>query len=427
MDLLKIVITLFLFLIGSVNSSIAQTIDNEPNSTIDDLNKFENLKKSEEVIQVISKLFDLSQNSSDYKISKNYDKLRYWLSAKACVSLMNSNRIHILNDKNKILLLEKLELKTANRNDFFSSIKNYKGFFVPQLARIFVPESQQHNSINETLMHECIHAYQYLYRLPSDIEALKKSQLIKEEEFVEYLSFYYETEAHWLMHKYHAPAAWKKFALKQSESSISKFIRVLGNAGSIGLANVAGSKIYNDNVPIPDKIGSYGGLSNSNVYWFSMPSSVPQSGFLLTFMGGFRFDFQATFLESLQNAQFKNRAPFLFDTNGLDRKVFNLLTDNFYTQSDKIKEHIESYQKILASSLLIPDIGIFSIEDRLNQENITNYNANFKKLVTETYKGGEGSSPQIDFLPINKKILPHLELQPQISFDPIQRNEQNNE
>lgn len=299
------------------------------------------------------------------QILRPFDKQRLQLAYQACTTYQATNRIHILDEHATNMIARELGLNATQAKVFQIAVRRDKGFFLPQLGRIFIQDSTNLQEVEDSLVHECIHAYQYHYRLPIDVSALPN---LDANERVAVLSYYYETEAHWLTQKYHLPDSWTALADRMPVPDSMCARTTFFNALTFGLVTAAhrasdrGSFAKPDQVPLGSSgcMGVHDGVSVN--YWYTMPVSDNRLSKSFVWTSEINFEFHRVFLASLQKAQFGEQMPYLFDPDEFDRNVFNKLTTNFYEKIDSVRFLANSKEMSkLAKDLLLESKGVLEI------------------------------------------------------------------
>lgn len=399
------------------------------------------------------------RNRLDFQhMIQRFDQERLQLAYKACQPIIEKNEIFYLTENNIKILFKILNLDLTDKDFVVKKFLSYKGLYIPNLNIIFLNSfSDDENLRFESLIHECLHAYQYQYRLPIDLITLEQNN-VKNEEKLNFLAYYYEVEAHWLTQKVNVPAAWQDYVQNSEDFNIyNKYINTSDqNAlfSNYQLKETDASKI-----PL---LGFFIDVHNKlSSYWSTMPFAVFNNRLNKNNEKPYSLDFHKLFLKSLAHAQFSGRDTFLFDKNGRDQKIFFDLNENFYNYILKLKSNQNSqilridFSKILTTPLSAYNIQ-FEKELNIATANVINkipnrnqinaasvlrkYSEQFNKKNSKDFEnlqkmkdqkqtsilqqGGEGSSPEIELLPIDK-VIPFIQFQPNVDFSPLITDEKN--
>ncbi len=307
-------------------------------------------------------------------------------------------------------------------------------FYLPMSHLIFVDYEKLNDDVISWVYHEIVHAYQYTYRFPRDlidiVNAAADSKL-KYNEIIDYLKFYYESQANWYTLQFTRNEKWLdsgETAFLLAPTSFLKSLLVIPTLGVM----LRWSKVEFENfVPKPDQIPGHQGyfqLQQGEQLKFR-ELLVLRNVFQLFNIGvNFDFDFHKRFSQRIEEAYFGELA-FLRQKDGGDQLIFKDLHDQYYSEiffsvAIKMKKCDVAIDQILSgvSPLLNWLTGKIDRGDCLvrfwNLTTKPELQKSYEKIYVEGsqgrffHAGGEGSGgPAL-------LIEPSLFMHPQLLVDP---------
>lgn len=198
--------------------------------------------------------------------------------------------------------------------------------------------------------HELVHAVQYIYRLPLDLNLLLGR--VPKEELVDYLRFYYESQANWYTMRLRKNSDWKIVEQGAISSGLEAAAKVAFGLPTAGVTSKIARESFNELLPIIDQMSG----SQLNRQLFEL-KELPVIKTYHSFNPGIHVDlgFFKSFVRSIEKAYFGNLV-FLYKDDNEDQKIYRDLHNQFYkffASNELIKTCDSAFKKVSADSPLL--------------------------------------------------------------------------
>ncbi len=288
--------------------------------------------------------------------NKNFSELRMDLIQKGSDLMFDTQRVENLTEENFINLVP-TALSEEQRSKLF---RKYNAAFSPKYYRIFIKtEKTDLYSQSKIFLHEAVHAYQYLFRMPLDLLWFKQ-QGYTAKNALDYLAFHYEAEAHWFVYQLDPPLAWQDYAQGLFKKEMKhEEARFHVNSMTFGLINYTYNVYSEKLLPVVDQLMSRRDtqyfLPTLAARYFSFPV-VSDSLQTPSVHGGYNLNFHRKFSLAIKKAydEFNLDLRF-FQKNSIDQKnIYRPLVDHFVQISSKFDENqktwiLNCWQKVFAT------------------------------------------------------------------------------
>lgn len=224
--------------------------------------------------------------------------------------------------------------KTSNRCSELVAI------YLPLSNYLLVDCAAVNEETRSWFFHELVHAVQYTYRFPLDMELLNKysqfespsGQKIPENKLIDYLSFYYETQANWYTLRLTEDADWMKERQSGITSGTIATSKIL-----LGLVTMTTSfhifkSLFEGLLPDIDQEPNSNELHLRGINLHEM--LVIKKYYAINPGIHFDFGFLEKYTRAIEHAYFGD-LDFLYQLNNGDQKIFRDLHNRFYSEFGK--------------------------------------------------------------------------------------------